>query len=96
MKNEMTLFDTMVSTSAERETVEMMINAVKSPAEWLRKYYSAILNKDVNMHQTWLITKVQLALVATIVLAGQSILLGAASVAWLAMSLRSCKRSFSK
>lgn len=93
MKNEITLRDAWTSTDTDRETVEMIISAIKAPAEWTRKYYSVILGKKISMHQTWLITNVQLALAATIVLGGQSVVMGIASVAWLARAIWHCKHA---
>ena len=41
--------------------VSNIANTMKAPVEWLRGYYSHCLDKEINMHQTWLLIRTQVA-----------------------------------
>lgn len=54
---------TMQSTWMLLENVKQVANR---PAEWLRQYYSSVLERDINMRQTWSLIEVQAAFFAGI------------------------------
>ena len=62
-----------------------------APMEWLRKYYSAILEKEVSMKQTFLLIETQIAFAASIIPADINLLLRAGFIGWFAYSLMKCK-----
>lgn len=90
--------------STELELIEKTINrltlklgkvasTLKQPIEWLRKYYSVILEKEISMKQTTLLLETQLAFLMAIFPADIHLLLRAASLGWFCYCLRKCKRS---
>lgn len=92
MKKEMTLNCGHIESSDERAIIEMIADTVRTPQEWLRKYYSAIIGRNVDRHLAGLITRTQLAFVAVVVLAPQSIVLGLVAAGCFAASLWKCKK----
>ena len=92
MKKEMTINNSWVGTSDEKQIVEMIMDSVRIPGKWLRRYYSAIMGHEVSTRPASLITRTQLAFIAILLTAGHSVLLLAASVAWFAVSLMKCTR----
>lgn len=91
MKKEITIDNSWNGTSDEKQTVEMIVDFVRIPGQWLRRYYSAIIGRDISSRQASLITRTQIAFISTILTAGHSVLLLAVSVAWFAVSLVKCK-----
>ena len=92
MKKEMTLGYAHIDNPDEREIVEMVADAVRMPQQWLRKYYSAIIGRNISNRLAWLITRSQLALIAVILLAPPSTVLGLAAAGWFALSIVKCKK----
>lgn len=68
-------------------------DAIKQPIEWLRKYYSIILEKEISMKQTALLLETQLAFAMAIMPADMHLLLRAASLGWFCLCLKRCKKS---
>ena len=82
---------TMQSTWMLMENVKKVANR---PVEWLRQYYSSVLERDINMRQTWSLIEVQVAFFAGIMPANYSLLLRAAFCAWFLMVLKRCRDLF--
>lgn len=80
---------TMQSTWMLLENVK---NVANRPVEWLRQYYSSMLERDINMRQTWSLIEVQTAFFAGIMPANYSLWLRAACCAWFLMALKRCRR----
>lgn len=91
MKKEMTLNYSSIDETNDKQVVEMVMDSARIPGQWLRKYYSAIIGHEISSGQAWLITRTQIALIATILTAGHSVLLLAVSAIWFAVSLLKCK-----
>lgn len=68
-------------------------DAIKQPIEWLRKYYSIILEKEISMKQTALLLETQFAFAMAIMPADMHLLLRAASLGWFCLCLKKCKKS---
>jgi hypothetical protein len=82
---------TMQSTWMLMENVKKVANR---PVEWLRLYYSSVLERDVNMRQTWSLIEVQVSFFAGIMPANYSLLLRAAFCVWFLMALKRCRGLF--
>ncbi len=61
------------------------------PMEWMRKYFSSVLEREVTVKQTRLILETQAALVMTVFPADINILLRAVFLGWFAWCLLKCK-----
>ena len=67
-------------------------DTLKQPIEWLRKYYSIILEKEISMKQTTLLLETQFAFAAAIFPADIPLLLRVASLGWFCLFLKRCKK----
>lgn len=76
-----------------RQVIRQAVETAKAPFNALRRYYGAVLGKEISARQTWLLLKVQ----AAFVLAGfpmeSPVLLRLACVAWFVQTLLACRRS---
>ena len=75
------------------EKLRKTVTSIKQPLEWLRKYYSIVLEKEVSMKQTTLLLETQFAFLMAIFPADIHLLLRAASLCWFCYCLHKCKRS---
>lgn len=75
-----------------RGMVQHVIDAVKSPVEWLRAYYSSICGKPLTMSQTALLLNAQAAFIASALPADMPIAARIVSCVWLVASLWQCRR----
>ena len=83
MKKEINLA-TATSNIEAFELVRNIKSWVKAPAEWLRLYYSEMLEEEeVSSHKASLMTQTQLALFLSVFTTTESFLLKAGFVAWL-------------
>ncbi|WP_051617603.1 hypothetical protein [Prevotella sp. HUN102] len=64
---------------------------IMTPLEWLRRYYSAVLEKDISNRQAVLITQAQLAFILAVFPVVSSILLHIVFMVWFAWSVYRCK-----
>ena len=81
--------------------VKFLIDGIKSaagkmkvPVEWLRKYYSTVLEKEISMKQTLLLIATQFTFVLGILPADINLALRAAFLGSFAFCLHLCKKSF--
>ena len=72
--------------------LENVKNVANRPVEWLRQYYSSVLERDINMRQTWNLIEVQTAFFAGTMPANYSLWLRAACCAWFLWALKRCRR----
>lgn len=72
--------------------LENVKNVANRPVEWLRQYYSSVLERDINMRQTWNLIEVQAAFFIGIMPANYSLWLRAACCAWFLWALKRCRR----
>ncbi len=92
MKKEMILTE---RNASYNELGHLFTDAAKwflAPSEWLRKYYSAVLEQEVSSKQASYITQAQLAFVLTIFPVLSSFPLQAVALAWFIYSLYMCKK----
>lgn len=88
---ELELIEKTISSLAQK--LSKTADAIKQPIEWLRKYYSIILEKEISMKQTALLLETQLAFAMAIMPADMHLLLRAASLGWFCLCLKRCKKS---
>ena len=74
--------------------IENVKKSLKRPTEWLRQYYSAVMEREINDRQTWSLIEVQVAFFAGIMPADYSLLLRAACCLWFYLALKRCQRLF--
>ncbi|WP_144009865.1 hypothetical protein [Prevotella intermedia] len=85
----------MTTANSNSENLEMIRNIkawATAPAEWLRKYYSAMLEEEVSSHQASLLTQAQIALFLSVFATTNSFLLKAGFVAWLLVCIWKLKK----
>ncbi len=84
------------------ESIESMIEGIKralelpaklaqQPIEWMRKYFSSVLEREISTKQTWLLLETQAALIMGILPADMHIGLRALFLGWFALCLLKCK-----
>jgi hypothetical protein len=88
---ELELIENTISSLAQK--LSKTADAIKQPIEWLRKYYSVILEKEISMKQTALLLETQFAFAMAIMPADMHLLLRAASLGWFCLCLKRCKKS---
>lgn len=88
MEKEMTLGN---SRSQMQDTMENVWKQLCRPAEWLRCYFSQVLEREVSMRQTMNILHAQLAGTVAIFFSFESVLLHFAVVLWFIVTLLRCK-----
>ena len=97
MKKEMTLLAADNRMRAEASNwasgIKLVSNWTKAPAEWLRRYYSTVLEKEVSYRQASSITQAQLAFVLALFTSTDAMLAKAIFAAWFAVSVYRCKKT---
>lgn len=97
MKKEMTLSARENERSMPGDTIANFAHELRlwlhAPAEWLRRYYSNVLEKEVTHHQASLITQSVAAFVLAAFPALPSVALHAACIGWFVVSLYRCHES---
>lgn len=73
------------------ETIKKVLFVLNMPLRWLSKYYSSVLEREVNMRQTKALTEAQLAFFALVMPADYSLLLRIAACIWFVLVLRRCR-----
>ena len=68
------------------------LNGVKMPIEWLRKYYSAVCEKELTFSQTLLLINAQMAFIAAAFPASMPVVGRIACCVWLVFSLKKCEK----
>ena len=71
----------------------LIVARLTSYVEVLRKYYSNVLERDIDMRQTWLLVNAQLAFVFAAFPVSGPILLRAACCLWFLHAVLLCKRN---
>ena len=71
----------------------LIVARLTSYVEVLRKYYSNVLERDIDMRQTWLLVNAQLAFVFAAFPVSGPILLRTACCLWFLHAVLLCKRN---
>ena len=80
------------SANITSELISQMARLAKAPIEWLRSYYSACLDRELNSHQTWCLVHAQVAFLFA-AFAECSLPLHVLTAAWFGWSLWRCKQA---
>jgi hypothetical protein len=91
MKKEMTLSANDATEVNVQNVLKSIVNGVKAPLELLRKYYSYVLEREIDMHQTLLLINVQVAFCFTVFPSEGPLLLRAICCGWFLWSVLKCK-----
>jgi len=73
--------------------VNIVLSKVSVPVEALRKYYSSVLEREIDMRQTWLLINAQAAFVFAALPADGPLVLRMACCAWFIHAVLLCKRN---
>lgn len=73
--------------------LRLLAQSAGKPVEWLRKYYSHVLEKPISRKQTWLMIEAQVAFALGILPMDSPLWLRAVYMGWFAWSVRKCKRA---
>lgn len=92
MKKEMILTERNTSYNELSRFFKEVAVWFQTPMEWLRKYYSAVLEREVSSKQTSYMTQAQLAFILTVVPIVSSMLLQGVCLTWFVFSLYKCKK----
>jgi hypothetical protein len=93
MKKEMTLTERNTSFTELSNFITDATAWFQTPMEWLRKYYSAVLEREVSSKQASYITQAQLALILAILPIIPSLLVQVFNFAWFGFALYKCKKA---
>lgn len=74
------------------ETAQRICTKASAPLQWLRGYYSTVLEQPVSMRQTKALTAAQLAFLVTVMPADYPLLMRLAACAWFVASILKCRR----
>lgn len=91
MEKQITLEQAGTASGRINTLVKKAAYMLSAPLRILGRYYSLVLERDVDMRQTKAITEAQLAFFATVLPAEMPILLHVAACIWFIMSLRKCR-----
>ena len=62
------------------------------PIEMLRDYYSIVLERNLNMRQTWALIEAQAAFFLGILPVGYAFILRAVALVWFIIALKKCRK----
>ena len=74
------------------EQLQRIANAVRMPVEQLRNYYSKVLERNLNMRQTWSLLNAQAAFFFAAFPADGPLMLRAACCLWFLHAVMKCRR----
>lgn len=80
-------------SSKSASTLLYIKHLVLAPMYWLRRYYSDVLDKQLDMRQTWLLLNAQAAFAMTFFPAEASLTARVACCAWLASAVMKCRKA---
>ncbi len=96
MKKEMTLSATGNGTTSASERWNIDLKEIKvwakTPAEWLRKYYSSIFEREIDRCQAAAVTQAQIAFLSALFTSTDVFFLKAGFAVWFAVSVYRCKK----
>lgn len=91
MEKQISLGQTATTCGKTTSLVKKAANMLNTPLRLLGRYYSHVIERDLDMRQTKAITEVQIAFFATVLPAEMPILLHLAACVWFIMSLKKCR-----
>lgn len=92
MKKEMVLTTNSAEVSSINEIIARMKETTLRPVVSISKYYSRILEKEINTHQTLLLINAQIAAALAIFPLSYSLVLRVLFISWFATAVIQCKK----
>ena len=87
-----------ISLSAETQHSNFLwknlARCILQPIEWLRRYYTQVMEREVSLKQTGLLLNAQLAFVMTAFPLNVPLIMRFVCCAWLLHAVLTCKQSF--
>ena len=69
-----------------------LLDVIIRPIEILRDYYSLVLERNLNMRQTWVLIEAQTAFFLGILPVGYAFILRAVALVWFIIALKKCRK----
>lgn len=91
MKTNMTTLNARESMIAA--AMQQVMETAKKPAKRLCRYYSSVLERQLNLRQTWLLVNAQLAFTFAVLPVESPMLLRAACCGWFLHAVLKCKEA---
>jgi hypothetical protein len=93
MEKNMLLVSEQLPEERLRHLMQTVSSKAKMPMEWLRRYYSAVLEREISLHQTFLLLQAQAAFVMAVFPVAGPLLLRAAFCGWFAYAVWQCRKA---
>ncbi len=74
------------------EMMSKVTESVNRPVNLLRTYYAQVLERDLNMHQTWALIEAQVAFFLGVMPVGYAFVVRAVALLWLVVAVKKCRR----
>lgn len=94
MKTNMTTLNARESMVAA--ALQQVMEAVRKPAERLCQYYSSVLERQLNLRQTWLLVNAQLAFAFAVLPVESPMLLRGICCGWFLHAVLKCKEALAE
>ena len=82
---------TIQTNLAQRNVVDQVMKKMSKPVEMLRKYYSSVLERDLDMRQTWLLLNAQASFAFAVLPVESPLLLRAVCCGWFLHAVLKCR-----
>lgn len=74
------------------DKLSRIVEMVNRPVNLLRQYYAQVLERDLNMHQTWALIEAQVAFFLGVMPVGYAFVVRAVALLWLVVAVKKCRR----
>ncbi|MBR7018678.1 MAG: ATP-binding protein [Prevotella sp.] len=92
MNKEMILTTRQSIWQAMADKMNYFSDVIIRPIEMLRDYYSLVLERNLNMRQTWALIEAQAAFFLGILPVGYAFILRAVALVWFIIALKKCRK----
>ncbi len=92
MNKEMILTTRQSIWQAIADKMNYFSDVIIRPIEKLRDYYSLVLERNLNMRQTWALIEAQTAFFLGILPVGYAFILRAVALVWFIIALKKCRK----
>ena len=74
------------------DKLSRIVEMVNRPVNLLRQYYAQVLERELNMRQTWALIEAQVAFFLGVMPVGYAFTLRAVALLWLVVAVKKCRR----
>ena len=74
------------------DKLSRIVEMVNRPVNLLRQYYAQVLERELNMRQTWALIEAQVAFFLGVMPVGYAFVLRAVALLWLVVAVKKCRR----